>query len=275
MRRPFLLPFLVLVLVSASGASAQVTDTLVVEVRLEGVGSTYSLAVGGPDSMTVRFSAREIFDFVELVAPAQAMLSLQALRSELRADVFWLPSRLLLVIRDPNRALPVARRQLDELSARARVRADVPVELRGQGPYVALTMDEEEERLVEAGYAFRRVVGRWSHSTVSGQQWAVNASLASRLWLSYRDSEHDDPAVGARVSIGRTWLTADYDLDKLELAGATSIGPLFLYATTQDRVVLTWRGPVQFQAGYARDRGVMRIAYGNVPLSPFSMPYIR
>jgi len=275
MRCRFLLPVVALCVSGPAGASAQAADTLIVEVRLEGVGSTYALATGGPDSTTIRFSAREIFEFVELVAPADAMLSLQALRDELRVDVFWLPSRLLLVLRDPNRALPVARRQLDELRARSQARAAVPVELRGQGPYLALTMDEEEERLVEAGYALRRLVGRWSHSTLSGHQWAVNASLDSRLWLSYRDSERDEPALGARLAFGRTWITADYDLEKLELMGATSIGPLVIYATTQDRAVITWRGPVQFQAGYAGDRGVVRVAYGNVPLSPFSIPYIR
>lgn len=276
MRRVWLCLLLVSIsLIPASAVVAQAADTLVVEVRLDGIGSTYALATGGPDSTTIRFSSREIFEFVELVAPADAMLSLQALRNELRVDVFWLPSRLLLVVRDPNRALPVARRQLDELRARSRARAAVPVELRSQGPYLALTMDEEDERLVEAGYSLGRIVGRWSHSTLSGQQWAVNASLDSRLWLSYRDSERDDPALGARLAFGRTWITADYNLDKLELMGATSIGPLVIYATTQDRAVITWRGPVQFQAGYSDNRGVLRVAYGNVPLSPFSIPYIR
>lgn len=268
-------PVAALLAVATADANAQVADTLIVEVRIEGVGSAWALATDGPDSTTIRFSAREIFDFVEMVAPANPMLSLQALRDELRVDVFWLPSRMLLLIRDPNRALPVSRNQLDELRAQSRARAAVPVELRGRGPFLALTMDEAEERLVEAGYSLGRLVGRWSHSTVSGQQWAVNANVDSRLWLSYRDSERDEPALGARLALGRTWITADYDLDNLELAGATSIGPLVVYATTQDRAVVTWRGPVQLQAGYTGDRGVVRVAWGPVPLSPFSMPWVR
>lgn len=254
---------------------AQRADTLVVEVRVDGIGSILTLASAGPDPATVRFSTREIFEFVGLPEPPMPSMDLTTLRAALGVDVVWVPSRLLLLVRDPGRTLPVTRAELDRLRAQSRARSAIPVEQRRPGPFMAVTVDEDRERLVDAGYSFGRLAGRWSNSTVSGNHWSLNANPASRLWLSYRDSDDTDPAFGVRLALGRAWVSADYDGEQVDAMGAAVVGPLVLFATTRERAVVTWRGPVQLQVGYAERRSVFRVAWGPVPLSPFSIPDVR
>ncbi len=251
----------------------QATDTLVVQVELQGGGRALSLAVLTEDGISVRIEVPAVQQVTGARVELTGLASLTELEEQLGTGLHWYPERLAVVIRDPRHVLPVSRERLDRLRAEARARGPESGWL-ASGPRFTLTVDDRGESLTEAGYGWKRVRAQAAYSSASGARWSASANPLARLWLTYADSDRSDPRLSLRTSFGRTWVSASHDGRRSQATAAGALGPLLFFGASDGRGAITWRGPTTVQLGIANERVALRIAFGKQPLSVFSVPMV-
>lgn len=248
------------------------TDSLLVEVRLAGVGSV--LVIGQQRNGTLFLPAGPVYTLAGLDEPPPGLVSLADLGGLLQADVRWLPRQLLVDLRDPFQALPATRARVDRLRAEAVSRGALALEARRTGPFGSVTVDDRRETLLDLGYSLGWAYGRFAHSSVSGMSWSLAANPRSALWLTYSQREAVDARIGARVALRRTWISAEYQGGDVEVSGASALGPVVVFASSRDRFALTWRGDVDVQVGHAQERSSLRLSFGPIDPSPLAIPAV-
>lgn len=250
----------------------QESDSLLVEVRLAGVGRLMLMAE--PVGRSLRLPAEPIFALAGRGAPPAPAATLEELEGLLGITVIWSPRQLLVTLQDPFATLPSNRARVDRLRAEAAGRGGGAVPGRYAGWFGGITMDDRREALADLGYALGWAQARVSHSTISGTAWSASANPIRPLWLSYAHRPVGGSQVRARVVIPHGWVSADYRGRKFGVDGAATLGPVVVYASSRDRFAVTWRGAVDVQVGHAGNRSAVRVSFGPVDPSPISMPMV-
>lgn len=253
-------------------ADSDATDSLLVEVRLAGVGAV--LVIGQQRDGTLFLPAGPVYALAGLDEPPPGVLSITDLGGLLQVDVRWLPRQLVVELRDPFQELPATRARVDHLRAEAVSRGALALEARRTGPFGGVTVDDRRETMLDLGYSLGWAYGRIAHSSVSRTSWSVAANPLAPLWLTYSQREAAGARVGARVALRRTWISADYYGGDFEIAGASAVGPVVVFASSRDRFALTWRGDVDVQLGHAQERSSVRLSFGPIDPSPLSIPAV-
>jgi hypothetical protein len=248
------------------------TDSLLVEVRLAGVGSVVVLARRQGD--TLFLPAGPVHALAGLDEPLLGLVRVEELGQLLQVGVRWLPRQLVVELRDPFQRLPATRARIDALRAEAASRNALALETRRRGLFGGVTVDDRRETLLDLGYSLGWAFGRFARSSLTGPSWSVGANPLSPLWLTYSYRERSGGRVSARVAFQRTWLSAEYQQGDIEVSGASAIGPLVVFASSRDRFAITWRGDVDVQVGHARDRSAVRVSFGPIDPSPLSIPSV-
>lgn len=260
---------------TAPMASAQEIDTLVVEVRLAGIGAVVVVAEQSRETGELMLPAAPVYRLGAVAEPPPIpYMTVGELMDALRVDIVWLPRDLQLVIRDRWHQLPASRARLDALRAEAELRSTQPLGAYQSGFFGSVTVDERQEALGDIGYTAGRVYGRVAQSTVSGASWSAGVSPVDAVWLTYAQSERSDARLGARLALRRSWLAADYSADRLHVDGVTAWGPLVVYASSRDVFAVTWRSDVDIQVAHARQRSSLRVSFGPADPSPLAIPLV-
>ena len=262
----------VLLLVPSAIATAQKPDSLLVVVRLDGVGSIMVMA--GTEGSSLRLPAGPVYDLVGLGLPPLPEMTLDQLREELGVQVIWSPRQLQVLIRDVRQTLPASMARLDRLRALATTRAENGLQQSYAGPFGGLTLDDRGSALGELGYSQRWGQLRVSHSTRSGTSWSAAASPLSSLWLTYARSPLAGSRYGARLALEQGWVSGGYQMGRFGIEGAAALGPVVVYASSRDRFAITWRGSVDVQVGHTGERSALRVSFGPVDPSPVSVPMV-
>ena len=105
---------------SPRSAATAPAETLLVEVRLEGIGSVLVLAESRDEGKVLVLPAAPIFKLVGLREPPIAYMTLEQLRERLGVEVVWQPRQLTLIVFDPNQILPASRARLDRCAPQPR-----------------------------------------------------------------------------------------------------------------------------------------------------------
>ena len=264
--------FLVGIAGTPASLAGQSDDSLLVEIRLTGVGAVMVMAA--TEGATLRVPTAPIYALAGLDGPGPESLTLEALGTELGVEVGWSPRRLLVVIRDLFQVLPASRARLDRLRAEAQAMAGNALYGRRIGPFGAFTVDDRGAMLGELGYSLGRAQARVTHSTESGTAWSASANPLSSLWLNFHQSALSGTRLGARLALERSWVSATYGMGRLGIDGAASFGPVVVYASSRDRFSVTWRGDVDIQVGHAGERSAIRMSFGPLDPSPLSVPAV-
>ena len=271
------MPVLALALALQAAVAGPAQDTLIVEVLLQpGNEQVVILAEAHGDS-GLALPGTSVGRLLGLSLPP--VVTLAELRERVGAGVMvtWQPTRLRLVIHDTYGSLPTTRRRLDELRARSRAQ---PADLRGPlGLAMAFLRDDTGANQVDVGYVLPRAAAFVSRSSEAGLLWSASAAPLSRLWLSYQDQEGPDRRyfLDARLAVGRGFVALSYRGDgELGANAALTLGPLAGFADPfNDRYVITMRGLIDAQFAREGERSLMRVSYGAVDPSAFSVPMIR
>lgn len=251
---------------------AQAGDSLLVEVRLAGVGRLMLMAE--PVGESLRLPTEPVFALAGRENPPVIAASLEELEELLGVTVAWSPQQLLVTLQDPFATLPANRARVDRLRAEAAGRGGGEVPGRYFGWFGGVTLDDRREALMDLGYSLGRAQTHVSHSTVSGTAWSASANPVRPLWLSYSQRSTGGPLLRARVVVDAGWISADYRNREFGVDGAASVGPVVIYASSRDRFAVTWRGAVDVQVGHAGKRSAVRVSFGPVDPSPLSTPMV-
>jgi hypothetical protein len=271
------MPVLKLLIAMQAAVATPPQDTLIVEVLVQpGNEQVVVLAEASGDS-ALALPGGSVGRLLGLTLPP--VVTLAELRERVGPGVVvtWQPARLRLVIHDTYGALPTTRRRLDELRAQSRAQ---PADLRGPlGLAMAFLRDDTGANQLDVGYVLARAAAFVSRSSEAGLQWNVSAAPLSRLWLNYQDMEGPDRRyyVDARLAVGRGFVALSYRGDgELGANGAVTLGPLAGFADPfNDRYVVTMRGMIDAQFAREGERSLMRVSYGAVDPSAFSVPMVR
>lgn len=258
--------------ISAQQPDSASIDSLLVEVRLTGVGSVVVLA--RMQDGTLYLPAGPIHELAGLEEPPLGLLSLDELGRLLQVGARWLPRQLVVELRDQFQRLPATRARMDQLRAEAASRSALALETRRRGLFGGVTVDDRRETLLDLGYSLGWAFGRLGHSSLSGTAWSLGANPVSPLWLAYAHRERGGGRLSARLALQRTWLSAEYQGGDIEVSGASALGPIVVFASSRDRFAITWRGDVDVQVGHARDRSAVRVSFGPIDPSPLSIPSV-
>lgn len=251
---------------------AQAGDSLLVEVRLAGVGRLMLMAE--PFGESLRLPTAPVFELAGRRDAPVAAATLEDLEDLLGVSIVWSPRQLLVTLQDPFATLPANRARVDRLRAEAGGRSGSEVPGRYFGWFGGVTLDDRREALLDLGYSVGRAQARISHSTISGTAWSASANPVRPLWLSYSQRSTGSPLLRARVVVDDGWISADYRNREFGLDGAVSLGPVVIYASSHDRFAVTWRGAVDVQVGHSGERSAVRVSFGPVDPSPLSVPMV-
>ncbi len=261
---------------SAEPATAA-AETLLVEVRLEGIGSVLVLAESRDEGTVLVLPAAPIFKLVGLREPPIAYMTLEQLRERLGVEVVWQPRQLALIVFDPNQILPASRARLDRLRAAALVQSGLLFPQGLSGPLFGLTRDDRGATFLDLGYSLGWATLRASRSSLSGRAWQAYVTPLDHVQISYSEAEHRPRYADVRVALGHTWAAMIYQQPNVQLSGATVLGPLVVFASTENRYVFTWRGPqtLNVQLGHAGERSALGVYFGPLAPSPLMIPGVR
>jgi len=260
-----------------SASATAPTETLLVEVRLEGIGAVLVLAESRDDSEVLVLPAAPIFKLVGLREPPVAYMTLEQLRGRLGVAVVWQPRQLALTLLDPNQILPASRARLDRPRATAEGQSGLLFPQGLRGPLFGLTRDDRGATFLDLGYSVGWATLRASRSSVSGRAWQVYVTPLDRVQLSYSEAEHRQRYADVRLALGHTWAAIVYQQPNVEVSGATVMGPLVVFGSTENRYVFTWRGPntLNVQLGHSGDRSAVSVSFGPLAPSPLMIPGVR
>ncbi len=262
---------------SPRSAATAPAETLLVEVRLEGIGSVLVLAESRDEGKVLVLPAAPIFKLVGLREPPIAYMTLEQLRERLGVEVVWQPQQLAVILFDPNQILPASRARLDRLRAAAEARSGLFFPQGLSGPLFGLTRDDRGATFLDLGYSVGWATVRASRSSLSGRAWQVYVAPLDRVQISYSEAEPRQRYADVRVALGHTWAAMIYHQPNVELSGATVLGPLVAFASTENRYVFTWRGPnrLNVQLGHAGERSALSVSFGPFAPSPLMIPGVR
>ncbi len=247
------------------------TPNLIVEVRLEGVGSTTVDAVLAEDS-TVLLPAGPVAELLGLEPPLTAWVTVAQLQQRFPPIlVLWLPRQLAVVIRDDLLVLPASRRVRETVMRTAQGAA--PYVVTTSGPFAAFTFDQRGQELWQGGYSWRGKVAVSAFKSRLGTSYTISVVPSSVFYASYTGGV--TPQANARVAVGPAWLATTWMRGQNFIVdGLVTLGHVSAFASSRNAYAITVRGPIDTQIG--RVNGVMtgRVSFGAVPPNPFVPPTV-
>jgi len=254
------------------------SDSLLVEVRLSGVGAVVVEAVLDADS-TLHLPTGEVATLFGTSWTPAATFTLADLTTAFPLLlVHWIPRELQIVVDDPQGVLPASRRQREQAQRRAYGGPGATVTT--SGPYVAFAADERERYVADVGYSWRGVLAVAARkSSTFGTTWNLGAAPSPHVFASVSGAHvgvHRAPQItnaSARLAFGSTWLSASWTPTRWDIDALVTKGPVSVFASSRDVFVITIRGlGADLQVGRRAGVSAFHVSVGSFRSSPFVFP---
>lgn len=178
---------------------------------------------------------------------------------------------LQVIVSDPQRVLPGTRGFFARVGREGR--GAPPLAVTRGGPFAAFAADDSGRSVVEVGYSWRLFALAARQSSTRGPSWSVGVAPWPSLFVSASQYPSQAPQGSARLARGPVWVQTRYD-GQWSTDGLLSVGPLSLFASTQDQVILTYQSPLGgLQLARSHDVNAVRLSVGNTVVSPFAFPF--
>jgi hypothetical protein len=242
---------------------------LLVALNLPGAAPVTVEALLGRDSLLL-LPARDVAAFLGTAAPTIEWTTLAILRREWPAVSFTFDARALTVyVSDPLAVLP-ASRLLQQRVDRAS-RGAPTVNAGRSGPFLSLTADDLGRSAVDGGFSWKGRAAATIRRTRLGTAWGVSLAPSSHLFASWASERR----AAVRVATGPAWVSASWQDGRASADALVMWHQLALFASTRDAFAVTINAaPVGVQAGRTGKRTTLRLTYGPIGPSPFTVPQV-
>jgi hypothetical protein len=249
-------------------------DTVLVELRLDGVGSRVIEATVADSVLSL--AAGDVRELLGVTIPAPWVTLPELERQYPAVSWRWLPARLLLLIDDPRALLPASQAAQAALQRSAQA-ASAFAYRTVTGMFGALTADDSGRSQTDLGYSWRgRVVLQGSYLPAAHRGlWLASLAPIPQVSASVAGDRSVTEAA-LRVAAGPAFAFGTVQNGQASLDGLVALGPVALFASTRNVFVVTLARPgVSVQFARTLTQSTARFSFGpTLTASPFFVPSI-